>query len=96
MRTSLVRRFAILPAILGLSVVAVTAASWPPSQTASDQGSTIAAVEFRAITRDGTPILDLKSQEVTLKVGGRPREIVAMELIRVAGGPATHFQGDLL
>ena len=80
-------RLAILPAILGLSVIAVTAASWPPSQTAGDQGSTIITVDFRALTRDGTPILDLKSQEVTLKVGGRPREIVALELIQVAGGP---------
>lgn len=80
-------RLAILPAILGLSVIALTAASWPPSQTAGDQGSTIITVDFRALTRDGTPILDLKSQEVTLKVGGRPREIVALELIQVAGGP---------
>ncbi len=43
------------------------------------------SVDFRVLARDGAPVLDLKPEEVVLKVGGRAREIVALELVKAGG-----------
>ena len=47
---------------------------------------TLVTVDFRVVGRDGTPVLDLKPEEVVLKVGSRAREVVALELIKAGGG----------
>ena len=43
------------------------------------------SVDFRVLARDGSPVLDLKPEEVVLKVGGRERDIVALELVKAGG-----------
>ena len=43
-------------------------------------------VDFRAVTADGQPVTDLKTSDVSLRVGGKPRELRSLELI--ASGPA--------
>lgn len=79
MRASLLRRFAILVMLAGLPV-AVGAARQPQ---AAEKGVALVTVDFRVLTRDGTPVLDVGANDVKLKVGGRQRAIVALELVRV-------------
>jgi hypothetical protein len=45
-------------------------------------------IDFIAVSRDGQPILDLESKEITLEVGGRQRDIKVFQLLRAANGPA--------
>jgi hypothetical protein len=42
----------------------------------------VANIDFRVLAPDGRPVVDLKADEITLKVGGRVREIRALELVR--------------
>jgi hypothetical protein len=74
-------RFRICIGIFCSLVVAASAASWPQRQAA--ETSTVVTVDFRAFTGDGTPVRDLRQEEVTLKVGRRTRDIVAMQLVQV-------------
>ena len=41
-------------------------------------------IDFTAVGKDGQPILDLTSKEITLKVGGRQRDIKFFQLLRSA------------
>jgi hypothetical protein len=83
------RRRTGLVALLGLIAISSTATLVLPLAAAQDDGSTIVTVELRVLTREGRPILDLKPEEVALKVGGRVREVVALEAMVVGGGPGT-------
>jgi len=42
-------------------------------------------IDFTAVGTDGEPVLDLTSQEITLKVGGRKRDIRFFQLLRAEG-----------
>jgi len=86
MYPALARPVATLSALLSLPVIALTTAPWWPSEAKQGEGSTIVAVDFRALARDGTPVLDLKPEEIVLKVGGRVRDIMALELMRAVSG----------
>ena len=76
-------------------VIAASAASWPQSQAPGTPSSTLVTVDFRVVTRDGTPIRDLRPEEVTLKVGRRPREIVAMQLVQVRASAETRATSSI-
>jgi hypothetical protein len=54
-------------------------------------GSDPVGISFLSIGRDGRPILDLKPEEVQLRVDGRPRTITSLDVIKAqaAGGAAT-------
>ncbi len=83
MRASLIR-LALCVVILCSLVVAVGAISWPQSQQAADtRGPTLVTVDFRVLAKDGKPIRDLRPEEVTLKIGRRPRDVVAMQIVEV-------------
>jgi len=88
MPVSSFRRFATLATLAGLPVMASTPAPLPSVHRAQDQSTTLVTVGFRVLARDGSPVLDLKPEEVVLKVGGRAREIVAIELMRSVGAVA--------
>ena len=48
-------------------------------------GVELVAVDFRALTHDGTPVLDLKPEEISLKIDGRLRLLRSLQWIQVAG-----------
>jgi hypothetical protein len=56
-----------------------------PAALAQEPNLTLVSVDFRVMARDGKPVLDLKPEEVTLKIGSRARDIVALELIKAGG-----------
>ncbi|MBP6715543.1 MAG: hypothetical protein KA205_01660, partial [Acidobacteria bacterium] len=39
-------------------------------------------VEFRALTSAGSPVVDLKASDVTLKIDGRERPVLSFEMIQ--------------
>ena len=93
---------AILAAFAG--VPSVVATSGPQSQPPAGQAPqpaaaaqeprlTMVSVDFRVLARDGTPVLDLKPEEVVLKVGGHERDIVALELVKAGGDTAPPPKG---
>ena len=91
MHFSRFRRLAILGTLAGLPAVVAATVSSPSPRQGPEQGTTLVTVDFRVLSRDGSPVLDLKPEEVVLKVGGHAREIVALELMRGggAGAPAS-------
>ena len=78
-----------LAALLFVAVVwsAPSAARWPRPPTTEGQGGAIVTVDFRVLARDGTPVLDLKREDLVLEVGGRVRDVVALELMQSGSGP---------
>ena len=54
-----------------------------PAPTAGQSAAPApAVVDFRALTAAGEPVLDLTAGDVTLRVGGRPRVVTSLELVR--------------
>jgi hypothetical protein len=78
-----------------LSLVAALALMWsgsggaqsPPGnqQAKPDRGLETVALDFYAVTPDGTPVADLKVEEVQVRIDGRPRTAKWLEWIPVAG-----------
>jgi len=56
------------------------------SQEQPAKGAGLVTVDFRVVGNGGVQILDLKPAEVSLKVGGRARDLRLLELVRHGGG----------
>jgi hypothetical protein len=57
--------------------------SWRPvSSQAAQRGNGPVTVDFRAVTEDGQPILDLKGAEVSVRVDGKLRDVHALKLVQ--------------
>ena len=88
-----IRRLCILP-LAGLALL--VSGSFPladaPDQGGGGQGkgsAGAAQLEFLVATNDGTPVVDLKPEEVTIRIGGRERKVTGLELKKIeAGAPA--------
>jgi VWFA-related protein len=65
------------------AAVLIAATAAPLAARAGQTAATPMLVDFRAVTEAGEPVRDLKPADVTLRVGGRPREIKSLELIAV-------------
>jgi len=78
------------PACLTLLTVAAVIAAGHASPAAAplpDGAGPAVAVDLRAMGDDGRPILDLKREDLTLKVNGKARDIRSLQLIQF-GGPS--------
>jgi hypothetical protein len=74
MRLPMLRPLALIPILVAIA-----------AGQAQEPTLTMVSVDFRVLARDGAPVLDLKPEEVVLKVGGRARDIVALELVKAGG-----------
>jgi hypothetical protein len=61
----------------------------PPAATSTD--AALVTVDFRALGADGQPLVDLKPDEVTLRVGGRTRTLRSLQLLRPSGRAASEL-----
>jgi VWFA-related protein len=80
-----------LVAALSLMGCGLAGAQSPPaSQVAkpADRGLETVALDFSAVTQDGSPVADLKLEEVQLRIDGRPRTPKWLEWVPVAGAPS--------
>lgn len=65
------------------SALGVSGAQAPQSQ---ERGVELLHVDFAVVSSsDGTPVTDLKAEEVAVRVGGRNREIRSLQMIEAAG-----------
>ena len=49
-----------------------------------ERGVELLHVDFAVVSADGTPVADLKAEEVTLRVGGRVRPVLSLQMIEAA------------
>ena len=83
-----------MPLVAALAVIwggFVGAQSPARSQVATpaDRGLDAVPLDFYAVTPDGSPVGDLKLDEVQLRIDGRPRTAKWLEWVPVAGAPST-------
>ncbi len=54
----------------------------------SQDRARLLAVDFVATTADGTPVTDLRADELHVRVGSRPRTVRSLDYVRTAADPA--------
>ncbi|HSC28026.1 MAG TPA: hypothetical protein VLD67_12170, partial [Vicinamibacterales bacterium] len=74
--------------VLGLDAAGQTSQQREPFRAGVD----LITVDFMAMTQDGTPVADLRPEDLTLKVNGRDREVKSFQFVRVAD--ARPVKGD--
>jgi len=74
-------------AVLFLAPAAFVGASGPaPSQP---KAGTPVRIDFRALTENGQQVADLKPEDVSIKVNGKPRQLQSLSLMQSSAGPAS-------
>ena len=80
-------RLMALASAVALAMAATLVTLDPPLAAQGRRGDTgLVTLDFRVVTADGTPVLDLGPGDVTVKVDGHEREIVSLHQIRLATG----------
>ena len=75
-------------AILLFIVIAIPCAAAGPGtapQVAPQGGAGLVTVDFSVLGDGGVPILDLKPADVSLKIGGRARDVRSLQLVQTGG-----------
>ncbi|HEV3139083.1 MAG TPA: VWA domain-containing protein, partial [Vicinamibacterales bacterium] len=93
-------RFAVaLAAAIAASAIAGTgaAAQAPAAQPRSDQqvfrsGVEITTIDVTVIARNGDPVPDLKAEDFTVTVDGKPRTIVSAQFVGVSDSSSVQFR----
>lgn len=88
MRNHLFRRCAAALACTGLLTIAAVSAAGRAALSSAEAGGPPVAIDFRAALDDGRPVVDLKREDISLKVNGKVREIHSLQLIQFGGPPA--------
>jgi VWFA-related protein len=89
-------RPAIAMLLLASVVTAHLAAQQNPQPRTPERGADHLAVHFAVVAADGTPVTDLRAEEVTVRIGGRVRPIRSLQRIASAGTPgAIDVSADL-
>ena len=78
----------VLPGLVAGVVLAASAGAVVQSGQAPPPARDAVAVDFYLIGSDRRPITDLKPEETTVRIDGRPRKISALQLVTVASPPA--------
>ena len=76
----------------GAAALVVLALTLTPAAAAAQPAKASAAVkvDFRALTDEGQQVTDLKADEITLKVNGKPRQIQSLGVFHsTAAGPSS-------
>jgi len=69
---------------MALALGALAAA---PGMYAQSKAGLPVHIDFRALTDDGSQVSDLKAEEVSLKVNGKPRQVKSLSLFRTTRDP---------
>ena len=73
-----------------LASALVVAALVPAAAAAQSKGGPAARIDFRALTENGQQVPDLKADEISLKVNGKPRTIQSLTFVQGSSeAPAT-------
>ena len=80
---------------VALLATAVVFGAVRPTQSPSRAEAPLVTVAFRAVIGDGQPFLDVRSDDVELKVNGRARAIHSLVLVQPVAGPAAPARADV-
>src|SRR3954462_10972292 len=58
------------------------------AQQPAERAAPLLTISFAAVRGDGTPAADLRAEDVSIKIDGKPREIPSLQLVSMAGGHA--------
>ncbi|HEY7476192.1 MAG TPA: hypothetical protein VH679_14330 [Vicinamibacterales bacterium] len=85
-----------LPFAWVLVAAAALAGPGRPSISAGDPQATpdLVAIDFYALTAEGTPIADLRPEEVTIRLNGRTKNIRSLQFVEVASLAAGAAAGE--
>jgi len=84
---------AILASVVVLAAAAVPASQGPQSPARAD--APLVTVAFRAVTGEGKPFLDVRLEDVALKVNGRDRVLHSLVLVQPGTEPAPGAPADV-
>jgi hypothetical protein len=73
---------------LGAGALVLLAAATGPLGGALDAQAQAPAIriDFQAVSADGRPITNLEPGDVTIRIGGKPRDVRSLDLVELAGG----------
>jgi len=78
---------------LGLSALLVSVAQG--SFVQAQKGAPPLRINFRAVTEDGQQVTDLKPEEMSLKINGKPRQILSLSMSQSTPGGANEGHAGL-
>jgi hypothetical protein len=81
------RSLIMLLAILALCAQTSLLGAGHASEPQADQSGPPVTIIFRALSPDSQPVLDIKPEELMLKVQGKVREITSLKLLHFSGEP---------
>ncbi len=81
MRTA--RRLALCALVSAIAAAATLPARGQTQAPTFRAGVELVAVDFMAVTKDGSPVADLQPRDLTLKVNGRVRDIRELQFIKL-------------
>lgn len=86
--TNLGRR--LVACVAAVCLAALGAGVYAAQQAGRDDRSiSTGSVDFVVVQKDGTPVTDLKPEEITLRIGGKPRPVRSLQYIKLGGGEIT-------
>ncbi|PYR74324.1 MAG: hypothetical protein DMF86_18625 [Acidobacteria bacterium] len=56
-----------------------------PEQSPNRGGGSLVSLMFRVVGEDGQPVADLKADDLSLKVNGKPRDVASLQFVQVGG-----------
>ena len=74
--------------VLALAIVAGVGGTLHVRAQGDPQGGEAVRVDFQVVGAEGQPVADLKADEVTIRIGGRPRALKDLRFVRVPSGAA--------
>ena len=74
---------------VGVSGVVLAFGGSAVSRAVGGQDGATLAIDFQAVLADGQPVMDLKADEVSIRVAGRVRSVRSLRVVRVATGSST-------
>jgi hypothetical protein len=72
-----------LGAALAVGGLTSHAQQQPPRST--ERGADLLSLQIGVVTQDGTPVTDLRAEELQVRIGGRVRPIRSLQFIEVTG-----------
>jgi hypothetical protein len=66
----------------------VAAMALPAAQRQPERAVDLIRVDLAVVTADGTPITDLQADDLTVRLGGRQRDVRSLQLVRSDAAPA--------
>jgi hypothetical protein len=72
--------------VLALALISTAPSSQNTPSAPQERGAGLMTITFAATDKAGVPIADLRREEVSIRVDGRPREVRSLQFVAIAAG----------